>query len=267
MPANGERIISSAAICMDAETGEILYGKYINRIMYPASTTKVLTAILLMEYAEKSEGGWGETIYISEYAVESIGQNASNIGLAPGQSLTLLDALYAIMLASANEVCVAVAEHVGGSVAGFAKLMNSRARELGAYSSYFTNPTGLPCGRHVTTALDIANIMRYAVGFELFVEVIGTGEYSFTPGGGSGRQAPPLQIRNRNLLIHEGDFFFEYAVGGKTGFTRASGNTLVNYARMGGVGFITVVLNAPQFVTYADTVAILNTVRAAWRRD
>jgi len=249
-PAHGAIIASESALCMDAKTGEVLYGKAAHKTMYPASTTKVMTALLLIEYA--NEHGWDERVYVSENAVRSIGPRASNIGLLPGDVLALDECLYAIMLASANEVCIAVAEHIAGSVETFAEMMNERAWEIGALSTYFTNPTGLPDRNHVTTAYDIALIMIEAIKEEAFTAVIAAPGHTVFPRG----PEEPNHIKNRNMLIQDGTYRREYVVGGKTGYTSAAWHTLVNYAVMDGAELICVVLRAPNFMTYPDTIAL-----------
>jgi len=243
MPVNNCFISSEAAVLIDARTGEVLFEKSAHKIMYPASTTKVMTALLLIEYAEIY--GFDEYVYISENAVSSISRRASNIGLLPGERLTLRECLYAIMLASANEVCVAVAEHIAGSVEAFSEKMNERAVETGALKTHFTNPTGLHERNHVTTAYDIALIKREAAAYDIFIETISTKFYE------------PLNISNRNLLIQDGEFYREYVVGGKTGFTSAAGHTLVTYAKINGSELICVVLRTSNLLIYEDTIKLL----------
>lgn len=244
----GLYVASSSALCMNVATGEILYGKAIDKQQFPASTTKVMTALLLTEYAK--QGRWEDSVIISEKAVREIGIGASNIGLSPGDSLTLKDCLYAIMLASANEVCAAVAEHIAGSSESFAQMMNERAMKAGAKSVHFTNSHGLHDKDHVTTAMDIALIMGEAVKERAFVDAISAKAYTVFIDN------EPIGIRNKNLLIQEGVYRRDYVIGGKTGYTNAARHTLVNYAVTDGLELICVALRAPNYMTYPDTIAL-----------
>lgn len=245
-------ISSAAAVVMDAATGEVLYEKAMKKTMYPASTTKVMTALLLIEYA--TAHGWELTAPMSEYAVESIGQDASNIGLAAGDTLTLRECLYAIMLSSANEVCVAVAEYIAGGISSFADAMNRRAVEIGCAGTNFTNPHGLPDRNHVTTAYDIALITREALNYPDFIEAISTVEYAVYPNGQYDR---PLILTNKNMLIQDSPYYRDYVVGGKTGYTSAAKHTLVSYAVKDGAELICVAMRAPNYMTYPDTISLL----------
>jgi D-alanyl-D-alanine carboxypeptidase len=249
----GIYVASASALVMDADTGDIVYGKSENRPMYPASTTKVMTALLICEYAKTH--GWNENVAMSENAVRSIGQGASNIGLCPGESLSLKDCLYAIMLASANEVCVGVAEHIAGSADDFAVMMNKRARSLGCLCTAFANPHGLPDKRHITTALDIALIMRGAIREPAFTEAISCAARAVCPNNGKG---PARLLMNKNRLIQEGPYRRSYVVGGKTGYTFAARHTLVNYAVKDGARLICVTMRAPNYMTYTDTISLFD---------
>ena len=151
----GPDITAQAAIVMEANTGTILYAKNIHEELYPASTTKIMTCLLAVENA-----GLSDIITFSDEAVFSVPKGGSNIGMDVGQSITLEQALYGIMVGSANEVANAVGEHVGGSISSFVRLMNERARELGCTNTHFANTNGLQADDHYTSAYDLALISR-----------------------------------------------------------------------------------------------------------
>ena len=151
----GPAIGAEAAIVMEANTGIILYSKNIHEQLYPASTTKILTCLIAAETSSLDE-----MVSFSENAVFSIPRGSSNMGMDMGQALTMEEALYGILVGSANETANAVAEHIGGSIEGFADMMNEKAKELGCTDSHFANPNGLHDDNHYTSAYDLATIAR-----------------------------------------------------------------------------------------------------------
>ncbi len=201
---------SPRAVLLDYETGEILYEKAATEIAYPASTTKILTVLTVLE---RYEGSLDDIVTVSSYAASTEGSSAF---LLPGQKVPLRTLLVAVMMMSGNDAAVAVAEHVAGSVEAFAQLMNEVAREAGATQSNFTNPHGLPDPNHTTTVLDMALITAYAYQrHPLFAELARTRSYSFPWLNGVSTS------HNRFLALIEG------ADGVKTGWTSASRATLV----------------------------------------
>jgi D-alanyl-D-alanine carboxypeptidase len=242
---------SEAVVLMDAETGLILYGTNEHQELYPASITKIMTALVVLEQVYDLN----TRIEFSHDAVFSIPRNSSHIYMDVGETLTVYDALMALMLPSANEVANALAEHVAGSVDEFARLMTRRAHALGAANTVFKNPSGLPASGHVTTAFDMALIKREAVRHPVFVDIIGT-QYSRIPP--TERQPLSRPLRNTNLLIHPGPHFNNLVIGGKTGWTNAAGHTLVTYAYDGERRLIVSVLRGEGRATFSDTTALLN---------
>jgi len=173
-----------------------------------------------------------------------------------GETLTVEEALHALMLESANEVSVALAKFVAGSTEEFVDLMNRRAASLGAENTHFVNPSGLPAQEHVTTAYDMALIMREAVRNPVFVEIISARRYDIPP---TERQAETRHLLNSNRQIHPGVHFNEAVIGGKTGWTTAAGNTLVTYAATeDGRRLITTVLQGEGSGAYTDTASLLD---------
>lgn len=153
----GPQVAAETAILMDAETGEILYAKGIDEKRYPASTTKIMTALVAIENSALTD-----QVTFSAEAVNGIEPGSTHIGVKPGEILTMEQSLYAILLASANEVSSGVAEFVGGSIPDFVNMMNARAEELGCKNTHFVNANGLHDPEHYTTARDLANIAREA---------------------------------------------------------------------------------------------------------
>ncbi|MCL2352037.1 MAG: D-alanyl-D-alanine carboxypeptidase [Firmicutes bacterium] len=245
-------LAAGSAVLMDAGTGNVLYSKNMYVTEYPASVTKVLTALLALEAGEDD---LEQRISFSRDAVYSLPYNSSNIAMNEGDTLSLSDALYGLLMASANEVANAVAEHFGGSAEGFADMMNRRAAELGAKNTHFVNPNGLHDPDHYTCAYDMALFMREAVKHPFFVKAISTVSYKIPP-----TETQPLErpLYNQDKMITPGKYFYEGVVGGKTGFTDEAQHTLVTYAAKDGIGLVAVVMDEAGMDHYTDTAALLD---------
>ncbi len=226
------RVGSRAALVMDAATGAILWGKNPDEKRAPASTTKVLTVLLALE-----SGRLDERFKVSARAQA---QAPSKLYLRKGQQISLRDLNYALMLKSANDGAVVVAEGLGGTVEGFAEKMNARARKAGAKASNFRNPNGLPDRQHLSTARDLGLILRAALNTPGFREVVSTSNRSLAlETGGKVRK---IGVQSKNRLLNG----WRVRVIGKTGFTRAAGRCFVGAARLGdGREVIVVTLGAP----------------------
>ncbi len=158
---------AEAAILMDASTGQVLYSKNSDKRMYPASITKLLTALVAIELLNPAD-----ILTFSEDAINSVDYNSSRIGMKPGESISVNDALHGLLLMSANEVANGIAEKAGGSIEGFVELMNERAKSLDAESSSFMNPHGLTDDNHYTTAYDMALITKEVIMLDYFLEIM-----------------------------------------------------------------------------------------------
>ena len=248
------RISAPAAVLMDANSGVIIYSRNMNEVYYPASITKIMTALLAIELAE---GDFEQRIHFSHTAVNSIPWNATHIAMLEGDTLSLREALMALTIFSANEVCNAVAEHFSGTSEEFSRQMTARAAKLGALNTNFTNTHGLHHPAHYTTAIDMAHIMREAVSQPKFIELISTLSYQIPP---TEMHAQPRSFGNTHRMIQPGhEFYREYVVGGKTGFTNEARNTLVTYAERDGMALIAVVLhNEGATRSYEDTAALFD---------
>lgn len=227
--ANPPNIGAKAGILMDVNSCRVLYKKNIYEKRPMASTTKIMTAIIALE-----NGDLDEIITISKKAASTEG---SSIWLEPGERLTLEELLYGLMLNSGNDAAVAIAEHIGGSVEGFSKLMNNKAREIGAINTNFTNPHGLPDDRHYTTVFDLALIARYALTNPDFKKIVSTQKKTITWYG----KEWDRQLYNKNKLLWQ----FEGADGIKTGYTRKAGRCLVASATRNHWQLLSVVLASP----------------------
>lgn len=206
-----------SACLIDAEDNAVLYGKDEDRIMHPASTTKIMTAIIALE-----SGKLDEPLVITPYAVNT---EPSSLGLRLGDRITLREALAGMLLVSGNDAAVAVAETVAGSVPEFARLMNEKARSLGAYNTHFLNPHGLTAQGHYSTAHDMAIIAAYAMKNPLFREMVGRTSYNMKYMDGHTKY-----VTTTNRFLKSG---FPGANGIKTGFTNAAGDCLVASATRG----------------------------------
>ncbi|MCM1173451.1 MAG: D-alanyl-D-alanine carboxypeptidase [Blautia sp.] len=245
----GPQTTAQAAILMDANTGIILYAKNIHEKLYPASTTKILTSLLAME-----NGNLDDMVSFSHEAVFSVPGDGSNMGMDEGESITLEEALYGIMVASANEVSNAVAEYVSGSISDFTELMNTRAAELGCTDSHFTNTNGLFDENHYTSVYDLAVISRAFFQNEMLCKISNTSRYHFEA---SETQPDDFYKKNKHLLVN-GEMPYEGIIGGKTGYIDQSRQTLVTCAEQNGMKLICVVFKEESPNQFTDTVELFN---------
>lgn len=239
-------ITADAGILMDANTGQILYEKNMHKKEYPASITKIMTILLGIE-SEKMQ----EKITMSRNAVFSIPRNSAHIALDEGEEIKLEDALYGAMLASANEACNGIAEHISKNIPEFAKLMNQKATSSGAIDTHFANPNGLHDKNHYTTAYDMAMITKEALKNSEFRKIFKTTSYQIPP---TNKQSEIRYLWTSHKMLKETDFFYDKAIGGKTGYTSEALNTLVTVADDGNRELIVVVLrNQSGKNNYLDT--------------
>ena len=214
-------LYAGAAVLTDADSGRILYGKAANTPMANASTTKILTCILALE-----NGNPEDVVTVSEYACK---MPAVKMGFAAGDRFYLKDLLYALMLESYNDAAVAIAEHIAGSVEGFADKMNQKAAELGCENSHFITPNGLDAedegGIHSTTAYDLSRIMAYCIRNEEFLEITRADSRQVSDLDGS----RTYSLQNHNALLS----MMDGALSGKTGFTADAGYCYVGAYRSG----------------------------------
>ncbi len=232
--------LSAGAVVLTDQDGLPLYSRNPRRHQYPASLTKILTAILVIERASLND-----SVTVSQRAA-AVGQ--ATIWLTPGERIGLGDLLQALLIKSANDAATAAAEHVAGSVEEFVALMNRRAAELGARESHFRNPHGLHDPEHYTTAWDLAILARHGMALPRFRELVRQPEAAI-PWPGHDR---PRVLRSRNELLGS----YPGAIGVKTGYTRAAGLCVVAAAEREGLTLIAVVLDAED--VWDDARALLD---------
>lgn len=239
-------LYARSAVLMDADTGRILYSKDGYEKMAMASTTKIMTCIIALEY-----GNLDDVVTVSANAAK---MPDVQLNIRAGETYYLKDLLYSLMLESHNDVAVAIAEHIGGSVEGFAELMNQKARDLKALDTHFVTPNGLDAPGHETTAADLAMIASYAIKNEEFLKITNTQSYSFT--SVDGKRSFSVNNKNQFLRLMDG------AIGVKTGFTGDAGYCFVGAVQRDNKTFVSVVLGSgwPPNKSYKwhDTKLLMN---------
>lgn len=230
--AAGEPGVSAqSAILISGDDGTVIFEKNAHESLAMASTTKIMTALLTLEEAERS----GDPVI--DITGEMVAVEGSSMGLREGDRLTLVNLTSGMLLASGNDAANAAAVYLGGSQEGFAELMNSRAREIGMTETNFVTPSGLDDDEHYSTAYDMALLGREAMENEEFARIVGSSalQVEFI----EPEQRISYQNHNKLLQIYDG------CIGIKTGFTKKAGRTLVSAARRDGTTLIAVTLNAP----------------------
>lgn len=254
----GPNIQATAGCVIDMESGAFLYSKNMDDKFYPASITKLLTVLLALENAELTD-----TVTVSEDSLSFLEYGDAYIGMKPGEEISMEDALYAILLASANEVSYAVAETVGtnnlgGDYSTFIKKMNERAKELGCTSSSWINPNGLHNEEHYTSAHDMALIAAEVYKHEEFRTIME--EYEHRIGFTNLTKEERVFQQNHKMLWDGNQYYWELATGGKTGYTDQARTTLVTMAEDEDLKLACVVLKDYGPVAYDDTRAMMEYV-------
>ncbi len=249
---------SKAAIAMEAGSGTVLYDKNMNAKVYPASITKIITAILALENLDLNQN-----IVATKTALK-IPWDSSSAYIKEGEILTVDELLHCLLIYSGNDAANVLAEAVSGNVQDFVKLMNEKAKELGCTGTNFVNAHGYSDDNHYTTALDIAKIFNYCIQNEKFVEIISTKLY-IVPETNKTKSKRYLYNTNRLILTKEESKharFYEYAIGGKTGFTNEAGKTLVTLGQKDGKTIIIAVFKAGTVngkdARYTDAINLFN---------
>ena len=233
-PAKAEAISAEKAILMDAATGRVLYEKNADDQSLIASTTKIMTALVVCQQCNVLDR--------VKIPAEAVGIEGSSMYLKEGEVLTVQELLYGLMLCSGNDAAVALAIYCGGTVEGFAELMNDKARSLGMENTHFVNPNGLDAPGHYSTARDLAVLARYAMEDPIFAQTVSTKQV----------KCGERYLTNHNKLLWQ----VEGAEGVKTGFTKAAGRILVSSASRNGRRLVCVTINAPS--DWADHASLLN---------
>lgn len=246
----GVDIGCDTACLIDADTGAVLYNKGMNLRMYPASTTKVMTALVALENSSLDE-----IVTATETGAVEVYYSSANLGIMPGEQFTMEDCLYAVLMKSANDFASQVAEHVGGSVENFANMMNERAAEIGCLDTHFVNAHGMPDADHYTTAYDLVLIMQEAIKNEEFCKITGAVTHTIPATALSGERF----FGSHNVLILDTALYYEGCLGGKTGFTDDSMYTFVTFAKRDGRTLICATMHADTQADGAqDAVTLLD---------
>ncbi len=247
----GPAILSDSAIVVEVETGTVLYAKNIDEQLPPSSSVKIMTCLVALENSRPED-----EVTINETGMAGVTDGGANISCEPGEVFTMEQCLYAIMLASANDVALQVAEHVGGSQEHFVKMMNDRAKSLGCSGTHFSNPTGLTEEGACTTAHDLAIIIQEAFRNRTFRKIASTVYYSIPPTNVS---AGERSLTNAFLMIDSGsEAYYAPALGGKEGYTNASGSVLVCMAEQGDMTLACAVMRGRADETVYEAAAIMN---------
>ena len=243
-PQEGMQIYSESAILIESTTGKVLYEKNMNERKYPASITKVLTAIIALEKCDLDE-----VATASYNAVNSVKSGYTKADIQVGEKFSIEELLNVMMVQSANEAATIIAEHISGSVSEFAKLMNEKAKEIGCKNSNFVNANGVHNENHYSTAYDMAMIARYCMKNEVFRRLASMMECSlprteYWQDEQVEEHGERIFKNTNKLLIKDNRYYYPYAIGVKTGFTTPAKNCLISASNKNGFELISVVLHA-----------------------
>lgn len=255
-------VYSPSALIMDYKSGKILYEKNIYEKRYPASLTKVMTAIVVLENCKLDE-----VATVSYNAVMTLSSGYVTANLQIGEELTIEQLLYVLMVGSSNDAAIVLAEHISGSVEAFSELMNNKAKEIGCTSTNFVNPNGVHDENHYSTAYDLALMAQYAMKNETFRTLVSTTSYKLPITNKYSKDDRFFTTTNYLLILNNNDradnYYYKYATGIKTGFTTPAGDCLIASANKGNLELISVVLGAQQTEDglsgrYLDTKNLFN---------
>lgn len=244
-------IKSPYAILMDADSGNILYSQGENERIYPASTSKILTAIVAIENSDPTD-----QVTVSQNALKGQENNGAHVGLKAGEVMSMNDALYAMMLDSANDAAIAIAESISGSEEEFAKLLNKKAKELKLENSHFVTPNGLFDEEHYTTVKDLALITKYAMKNEEFMEIFSAYKHIMEP---TNMRSNPLDIYTSHKMTIYKSMEYEGVIGGKTGYIEESKCNVVTAAERNDIKLLCVTAKCDSIIdSYNDTAALFD---------
>lgn len=249
--AEGElQLASQTAVLMDADTGVVLYEKNMHDTMYPASITKIMTAMLAIQHLEPEQ-----VLTVSQTAVNAVPRTSSHISLQAGERLTVRDALYAIGMESANDAANVLAEAVSGSLEAFAEEMTRQAQALGAMNTHFANANGLPDSQHFTTAYDMALITAAALKQEGLATYFSTVNYTLP----ATNLSPARSFSNKDRLLPGGQYYYEGVLMAKTGWTSSAQGTFAAVVKQGDTTLVAITLKSPLLEDkYKDTHKLMD---------
>ena len=254
-------IYSPNAILIERETNKILYEKNAYEKKYPASTTKIMTAILALENCQLTD-----VATVSYDAIMTVPSGYTTANLQLDEELTIEQLLNLLLISSANDAGNVIAEHIAGSVESFASMMNTKAAELGCKNTHFTNPYGKQDSNHYSTAYDLALIADYCMDNSVFRDIVKKTAYTLGP---TNKHDSERTFTTTNSLLEEDNsnradnYYYEHAIGIKTGFTTQAGNCLIGAAESNGLEVISVILDGTQTSNglsqrYLDTITLFD---------
>ncbi len=236
----GFNITAKAGMLVSMDTGEILYSNNIDQKMYPASLTKIMTVILMLESEKYDPAGKVAMTKEVQQLISGTGSAVSNLQI--GEEITQLDLVYTVLMSSFGDCAYLAAIYYGGSLEGFVAQMNEKAAQLGLTGTRYTNPVGLHDVDNYTTVRDVYTLMSYALKNETFKTVCGASRYTIEATNMSGKRT--LSTTNF-LLDNTTNYYYQYAKGGKTGYTDEAGRCLVSFASYSGYNYMCVLMNCP----------------------
>ena len=235
----GYELTCDAAMLINMDTGEALYTKNHTKILYPASITKLMTAVVMLEHVPDLENT--ELVYTREGYNRLAGTGSVAYGMRVGETMNAKDALAALLIASHGDVAYAIAEHVGGTIDRFVEMMNEKAVEMGLANTRYVNPVGLHDDDHYSTAEEICKLAKYAFENEIIREFTSISSYTMR----ATSHQPARTLYNTNSMLNPNSaFYYPYTVCSKTGFTSKAGRCLVSVAQKGEYRYLAVVLNS-----------------------
>ena len=253
--ANDFSVYAKASLIVETNSGKIIHQDNAEVQNYPASVTKILTAIIVLEKCELND-----TVTVTKSAISNIPSGYVIAPLLEGEKIKVEDLLYALMLKSSNDAAYVLAEHVGGSVDGFSEMMNKKAKEIGCKNSHFVNPNGIHNDNHYTTAYDMYLIAKYAMKNEKFVKIVSTYQYTL-PATNKYLKNDRIMKNTNNFVNPTNKYYNENVKGIKTGTTLQAGNCLITSTSKNGFDVITVILGAKTSESkFSETRRMINYV-------
>ncbi len=250
-------LTAEAAILVDGNTGNMLFEKNADKVMFPASTTKIMTAIVALDAVGKGEISLEQKLKLSQAAFDTLAIDGSSIALKVGEEMPLKNLLEGLLIASGNDAAVTIAEGVSGTIEAFVERMNAKASEIGLESTHFVNPHGLQDGQHYTTARDMAKMACYAMQNETFRGIVECA-HIYLPATNMSDKRYFINTNNLVSRMRYPYYFYDYATGIKTGSTSEAGYCLVSSAEKGDKSVIAVIFKASDMaVSHDESKALL----------
>ena len=246
-----DEIHEATGFVTDVDSGGVIYSKNSDTIRYPASLTKLLTALIVLENCDLKD-----KVVMTYTGTQMVASDSTNAQTVEGEEFTVEQCLYMLLLKSANDIANQLAEHTGGTLEHFVEMMNERAREIGCKNTHFTNPSGMPDTEHYTTAEDLALIMKECLNNETFRKISATEAVTIPP---TNKTTENRTYTNHNALVVTGsDYYYPCCIAGKTGYTDAAWRTFAAAAEKDGRTLVCVVLRGPDRSDFTDAAKLFD---------